>query len=241
MNKEKNNTGGVSREYGHSIAQKWTFILLHLAIVAFCTWLTFFNGWTLLGNLFDQQWVFVDQDRAIILFACVVLYWVRHTITVFYLLARKIEWGEVFGLLSFMAFFEIGLLLVGAGAFRDYTIGLGWLDIVALSLLGFGSYLNSFSEIQRKWWKKRIETKGKCYTLGLFKYSMHINYFGDFVLFTGWCLFTYSYLTLLLPLAMAYSFISFHIPALDLHLAERYGEGFKKYATSTKRFIPFVY
>lgn len=62
-----------------------------------------------------------------------------------------------------------------------------------------------------------------------------------FYLPVGEYLFTYSYLTLLFPLSMAYSFIYFHIPALDLHLAERYGEEFKKYATSTKRFIPFVY
>lgn len=185
--------------------------------------------------------VFVDQDRAVVLFVCVLIYWIRHTVTVFYLLARKVEWGEVFGLLSFMALFEIGLLLVGGGAFRDYTIDFGLLDFVALSLLLSGSYLNSYSEIQRKWWKKNSQNKGKCYTEGLFQYSMHINYFGDFVLFTGWCLFTYNYWTLLLPLSMAYSFIAFHIPALDYHLAERYGEKFKDYAIITKRFIPFVY
>lgn len=241
MENIKTNTGGVNREYGRSIPEKWTFVLLHLGIVLFCAWLTFLDGWSVIGSVFDLSWSFVDQDRAVVLFVCVLIYWIRHTVTVFYLLARKVEWGEVFGLLSFMALFEIGLLLVGGGAFRDYTIDFGLLDFVALSLLLSGSYLNSYSEIQRKWWKKNSQNKGKCYTEGLFQYSMHINYFGDFVLFTGWCLFTYNYWTLLLPLSMAYSFIAFHIPALDYHLAERYGEKFKDYAIITKRFIPFVY
>ena len=241
MGNIKTNRGGVNREYGSSIPQKCTFVLLHLGIVAFCAWLICFDGWSVKTSIFDLNWTFIDQDRALILFACVVLYWVRHTVTVFYLLARKIEWAEVFGLLSFMALFEIGLLLLGGGAFRDYTIGLGWLDGVALSLLASGSYLNSFSEIQRKWWKKDSQNKDQCYTAGLFSYAMHINYFGDFILFTGWCLFTYNYWSLLLPLSMAYSFIYFHIPSLDLHLAERYGNEFKSYSIATKRFIPFVY
>ena len=160
MENIKTNTGGVNREYARSIPQKWTFVLLHLGIVAFCAWLTYFDGWSVITSIFDLNWTFIDQDRALILFACVVLYWVRHTLTVFYLLARKIEWAEVFG---------------------------------------------------------------------------------DFVLFTGWCLFTYNYWSLFLPLSMAYSFVYFHIPSLDLHLAERYGDEFKSYSIATKRFIHFVY
>ena len=51
-----------------------------------------------------------------------------------------------------------------------------------------GSFLNSFSELQRKWWKARPENKGRCYTLGLFSLARNINYTGDVVLFGGWAL-----------------------------------------------------
>jgi len=116
-----------------------------------------------------------------------------------------------------------------AGAFRDYSIGLRWLDLVALILFFLGSFLNSFSEIQRKWWKADPANRGRCYSNGLFGYSMHINYFGDTVLFAGWCLFTSNFWVLGFPLLMGCAFVFFHIPGLDSYLAERYGEEFKIY------------
>lgn len=241
MENVKQNTGGVNREYGKATAQRFTFVGLHLALVLFCAWLVFAGGFAYLGSLFGEQWQFADMTRAEILFGCAALYWLRHAITVLYLLQRAIDWSEVFGLLCFMAFFEIGLLGLGGGAFRDSVIPLGGLDVVAVVLLVVGSFFNTFSELQRKWWKKDASNKGKCYTEGLFKYSMHINYFGDSVLFTGWALFTVNFWTLLLPLSMAYSFVAFHIPALDSYLEDRYGEPFKRYAAKTKKFIPFIY
>jgi len=191
MNNAELKKAGVDRSHDKSVTEKTVFMLGHLFIVLVCAWIVFFEGVSKTGILFDQNWNLTDIKRAYILFACAFLYWLRHVITLFYLLARKIEWSEVVGLLVFIAIFEIGLVVIGGGAFRDYSIELGWLDILALLFLLFGSYLNSFSEIQRKWWKKDPSNKGRCYTEGLFKYSMHINYFGDTVLFTGWCLFTY--------------------------------------------------
>ena len=104
-----------------------------------------------------------------------------------------------------------------------------------------GSYLNSFSEIQRKWWKKNSANKGHCYTEGLFSYAMHINYFGDIVLFTGWALFTYHLFTLALPLLMGIMFVFIHIPPLDHYLSQRYGNEFNEYAKKTKKLIPYIY
>lgn len=241
MDETKSKNAGIDRSHGQSVIEKTTFILGHLFIVLVCAWIIFFEGLTKLGTLFDQNWYLFDIRRSYILFACAFLYWLRHMITLFYLLVRKVEWSEVFGLLSFIAIFEIGLIILGGGALRDYSIEIDWLDILALLFLFFGSYLNSFSEIQRKWWKKDPTNKGHCYTEGLFKFSMHINYFGDTLLFTGWCLFTYNYWTLGLPILMASMFIFFHIPGLDSYLAKRYGEEFKTYAEKTKRFVPFIY
>ncbi len=127
------------------------------------------------------------------------------------------------------------------GAFRDDSIGAGLSDLIALVLFLFGSWLNSFSEMQRKWWKADPANTGHCYTEGLFAYSMHINYFGDTVLFAGWCLFTGNMWLLGIPLLMGLSFVFFHIPGLDSYLADRYGEEFRVYSQKTRKFIPFVY
>ena len=173
--------------------------------------------------------------------ACAFLYWFRHMITLFYLLVRKVKWSEVIGLLVFIALFEIGLVIVGGGAFRDYSIELGWLDVLALVFLLFGSFLNSFSEIQRKWWKKNPSNKGHCYTDGLFKFSMHINYFGDVILFAGFAMITHSFTMLVIPLIMALNFAFYIIPSLDKYLEKKYGEEFKEYSGRTKKLIPMIY
>ena len=95
--------------------------------------------------------------------------------------------------------------------------------------------------MQRKWWKQNPKNKGHAYTEGLFTHSMHINFFGDMVLFSAWALFTYNFWTLALPLMMTLMFIFFHIPTLDEYLRERYGEEFLAYEKRTKKLIPFVY
>ena len=237
-----NNTNrGVARSHAKSKAEKLTFILLHFIIVLFSSWLVIFDGLIIVGNILGQEWSFTDPSRAMVLLLCTALYFSRHIITLFYLLQRTVTWGEVFGLVVFMALFEIGLLLIGGGAFRDYSIDFGWLDILALVLLLVGSYLNSFSELMRKWWKQVPQNKGKAYTKGLFTHSMHINFFGDVVLFSAWALFTYNFWTLGLPLMMMLMFIYFHIPTLDNYLREQYGEEFVAYEKRTKKLIPFVY
>ena len=242
MNTQKTQTqAGVDRSHGRSTSEKLTFALGHFLLVLFSAWLVFFNGWHQIGTLFHKNWTFADPTRAKILFLAIVIYFLRHLITLFVLLKRKIVWSEALGLLAYFAFFEIGILLIGAGAFRNQIIPLNWLDLVAGMLLLVGSFFNSFSELQRYWWKKDPAHKGKLYTEGLFQYAMHINYFGDVVLFTGWVLLTHNMWTLLLPLSIALQFIFFHIPGLDSYLADHYGDAFQDYAKKTKKLFPFIY
>jgi len=234
-------SGGVVRLHARSSIQKRTFWGLHSLIILVCIWLVFFNGLPNLGSVFGQNWTFSDPLRTRLLFGCALLYWLRHGITLFYLLTRMVEWKEVFGLISFIALFDIGLLLIGGAVFRDKPIFISWIDGIALLLLLCGSYLNSFSEIQRKWWKKKPSSKGHCYTGGLFKYALHINYFGDVVLFTGWSLLTHNIWTLALPIFMLFSFVFMHIPGLDAYLKTRYGAEFETYAATTKKLVPYIY
>lgn len=233
--------GGVDRTHASSRPQKTVFWGLHLVIVLLCAWLVLGGGLQSVASWIGQTVDWADPVRAYILLLCTIIYFLRHGITLFYLLARRVEWGEVFGLTVFFALFEIGLLLVGGGVFRDSPIALSWLDIFALVLYLTGSFLNSASEIQRKLWKEDPSNKGHCYMGGLFRYSMHVNYFGDVVLFTGWSLITATFWTLGLPLLMLVMFMFLHIPPLDEYLAGRYGDEFKAYRSKTKRLIPLVW
>jgi len=128
MENNSQNIAGIDRRHHPSTAPKIFFALGHLGIVIFCAWLVFFGDWTVLGSLFGRTWFLADPTRARILLACAAIYWFRHVITLFYLLRRKVDWDEVGGLLIYMALFEIGLLLLGGGAFRAQAIQLSWLD-----------------------------------------------------------------------------------------------------------------
>ncbi len=234
-------SGGMDRSHGRSVPQKAVFWGLHFAIILFCAWLVLGGGADKLAGWLGLETGLTDPLRARILLACAVIYFLRHGLTLFYLLARRVEWGEALGLSAFFALFEIGLILVGGGLFRNTPIALSGLDVFAALLFLSGSYVNSVSEIQRKLWKRNPDNKGHCYTGGLFGYSMHINYFGDVVLFTGWCLLTGSLWTLALPLLMLLMFMFVHIPPLDQYLAERYGAEFDAYRARTRRLIPFIW
>ena len=52
--------------------------------------------------------------------------------------------------------------------------------------------------------------------------SVHINYFGDIVLFTGLAIVTHSLSMLVIPLIMAVNFVFNIIPSLDRYLEKKY-------------------
>ncbi len=220
--------GGVDRSHAASHAPKLAFAALHAAILATCAYLAFGLDWP-------------DQTRAVLLFAAAALYFLRHQITLFVLLKRRVAYSEALGLSAFMALFEIGFLLLGAGILSGKAAPFGPLDVFAIALILIGSFFNTGSELQRHIWKRAPAHKGQCYTGGLFAHSMHINYFGDSVLFTGWALLTTSWFAFAIPAFMTVSFVFFHIPGLDAYLADRYGAAFKSYAASTAKFVPYIY
>lgn len=228
MTLQSETTGGVDRTHDRSFPNKLTFAGLHVIIVGLC-----------LGLAFGVDWP--DPIRAKLLAGCAILYFLRHVVTLFVLLKRKVEMSEALGLAGFMALFEIGFLLLGAGLLRGEAIPVGPIDGLALFLVALGSYLNTGSELQRLKWKALPTSKGHCYTGGLFRYAAHINYFGDVVLFTGWAMLTVSLWAFAIPVFMAAGFIFFHIPALDTYLSQRYGAEFDAYAARTAKLVPFLY
>ena len=63
-----------------------------------------------------------DPTRAKVLPAVVVLYFLRHMVTLFVLLQRKVELAEGLGLTVFIAIFEIGFVLLGAGLVSKHRV-----------------------------------------------------------------------------------------------------------------------
>ena len=154
-----------------------------------------------------------------------------------HLLKRKIPWEESISVPMAFALYFIGFPLL----VFNREIPINWVDYLAIFIFALGSFLNTASELSRHNWKKRPENKGKLYTIGLFKYSMHINYFGDILWVSAYALVTFNVYSIAIPVLLFCLFAFWNIPVLDKYLAGRYKEQFAKYAKETKKLIPFIY
>ncbi len=130
--------------------------------------------------------------------------------------------------------------LFGVSAGR-HPEAMGLIELVGVVLFVSGSYLNTGAEYQRYRWKRRVENHGRLYTSGLFRYAMHINYFGDSLTYLGLALITLELVPLFACFGIIVNFLVLQIPKQDKHLAQKYGNEFSDYAGETKRFIPFIY
>lgn len=178
-----------------------------------------------------------DLVRRIILLSFAIIYLLRLSATLFVFLKRRMSWQEAILISIVMSVILVSLLYFGGRA----SSSINAVDIIAIVLYLFGSYLNTYSEYQRYIWKKKPQNHGHVYTEGLFRFSIHINYFGDVILFTGFALVTHNFVLLLIPLLMMLNFVFVLIPSLDEYLENRYSAEFQEYARRTNKFIPFIY
>ncbi|MEE1942551.1 DUF1295 domain-containing protein [Streptomyces sp. TRM 70361] len=205
--------------------------------VAGVAWFLLLGGTDTVGDWFGTDLERADTLRRVLLVSLSAIYLLRFVATTFVMLKRKMEWSEAATVGAWVVVIH-GTMAYFGGTNTASPGFLVWLGVV---LYAVGSWLNTGSEYQRKLWKQRPENKGRLYTGGLFRYSMHVNYFGDTVLFTGFALVTGTVWAFAIPLIMACMFVFLNIPMLDKYLAERYGEAFEEYSARTAKFIPFVY
>jgi len=189
--------------------------------------LQFLNQEKLEGNVYRQ----------VIIISCFLIYFIKFIIGMFVFVQRNIGWfeGGFISVLYFMMFYLFGR---SAG---NHTEPIGIFDILGVFLFIIGCYINTLADYQRYVWKARIENNGRLFTEGLFKYSMHINYFGDGITYIGLALITLELVPLLVSIGIFLNFIVLQIPMLDKYLSMRYEDEFLEYANKTKKLIPWVY
>jgi protein-S-isoprenylcysteine O-methyltransferase Ste14 len=223
---------------GKSHVERATLVILHTAAVALSAWVLLGDGLATVAGWVGAGWEHGGATaRCWLLLGCAVIYYLRVSLGAYLLIKRRMGWAEVGTVAPFLVVVHAVFAFFGAQA----TAPIGPLDYVAVFLYLLGSFFNTGSEVIRHFWKKHPENKGKIYTGGLFALSMHINYFGDSVLFTGYAMLTLSWWTGIIPVLMTLMFIFMHIPMLDKYLEERYGDDFRAYAKKTKKLIPCIY
>jgi protein-S-isoprenylcysteine O-methyltransferase Ste14 len=204
---------------------------------------TLVSGWLMLADVGAMaDWLGVyeirgDFIRRVTVLSCLVIYFLRHLITLFVFVKRRLRRVETIGVSILMAVVVYAYARIGGSNEQPF----GGVEIIGILLYLLGSFINTRSEYARHVWKQKSENKGLLYTAGLFKYSMHINYFGDLVLFTGLSMVCGRVSLLVIPLMMTINFVFVLIPQFDRYLAGKYGDQFVEYAKRTKKLIPKIY
>jgi protein-S-isoprenylcysteine O-methyltransferase Ste14 len=223
--------------YEKSTGPKTALTVLHAIGVCSSAWILFGSGF---GFLFHWTSKTAPSDHVLghaLVFACAVIYFARVCFGSLRLYKRTVGYGEGIGIGVFAIFIHTLFAFFG----RVNRQPLGWLLFLGAFLYVAGSYLNTRSEYLRGVWKRNPANQGRLYTEGYFRYSRHINYFGDEMLFTGYALIAGSLWGLIVPALMACGFIFVNIPTLDGYLRGKYGAEFESYARRTKKFIPYIY
>lgn len=193
----------------------------------------------LFGPLLRGVRVFGDSPsfaRNLTLFVFNVVVFARFLLTLFLFAERRIPWEEALSIPLAFALYLDGFPLLA----RPRSDSFGALAVVGATLFVVGSFVNTYSEYQRRRFRRRSENKGKLYTGGLFSLSMHPNYFGDLLWVSGYACVTQNVFAGAIPAFLFCFFYFYNVPKLDQHLRHRYGAAFVAYEGRTKRLIPFV-
>ena len=208
-----------------------------ILITIFATLWLLFADYVTSNTLLKQYQLAGDLVRRILIASCLIIYVVRLQVTVWVFQKRKWTWRETIAITILMSFVLYAFATVGGN--NKQVVGV--VEVIGILLYLSGSYINTHSEYFRHVWKSKEENRGRLYTKGLFSLSMHINYFGDIVLFSGFAMVTHSLSMMVIPLIMAVNFVFNIIPSLDRYLEKKYKDEFRDYSKKTKKFIPLVY
>ncbi len=224
-------------QYSKSIPQKLTIHVLEILLLWLSFWILFQNGGIWIENALHIHNAAEYTERRIIIFTFSVITFFRFSYMMTVLLKRAIPWEE-----SFSVPFAFALYFVGFALFALPTSKpIDFIDIFGVLLFVFGSVLNTGGEILRNKWKKNPENKGKIYTEGFFKYSRHINYFGDMLWVIAYAIITRNWYAASIPVFLFCFFAFYNAPILDKYLKNKYGKEYDDYARKTKMLIPFIY
>lgn len=155
---------------------------------------------------------------------------------------RRFWWTSLFTvfLLQAALLWFVALPLQIAVA-HERPADLSWIDGVGFAVWTLGFFFESVGDLQLVRFKARPENGGRVMDRGLWRYTRHPNYFGDFCVWWGLYLIAAAggaWWTILSPLAM--SFLLLRVSGLTLlegDMAERRPD-YREYQARTNAFFP---
>jgi steroid 5-alpha reductase family enzyme len=123
----------------------------------------------------------------------------------------------------------------------DNPMPLQWSDYLGIALAGFGWGFESLADWQLAQFKAKQENAGKVMDSGLWRYTRHPNYFGEFCVWWGFFLLAVAsgvWAALLSPLVMSFLLLNVSgVPMLEKDIVKR-RPAYQAYAARTNAFFP---
>ncbi len=145
----------------------------------------------------------------------------------------------VFILQAFLAWIISAPLLVILAS----PLPVGLSDYLGIGLVVFGIVYESIADWQLMRFKSKPENSGKVMDSGLWHYSRHPNYFGEFCVWWGFFLMVMAsgaWLTLISPLLMSFLLLKVSgVPILEKDIMDR-RPNYRDYITRTNAFFPWL-
>lgn len=150
------------------------------------------------------------------------------------------EWKSlylVFVLQAVLAWIVSLSLLAAIGSERPW----GWLDTLGVAVVVFGIVFEAVGDAQLASFKARPENRGQVMNRGLWRYTRHPNYFGEFCVWWGFYLMALSaggWWALLSPLLMSVLLMKVSgVALLEKDIGER-RPAYRDYIARTNAFFP---
>lgn len=162
--------------------------------------------------------------------------------------AMRRHYGERFSLISLFTVFGLqGVLMwivslpVQVAPLAQEPAQITWLDFLGVALWATGMFFETVGDIQLARFKADPASRGQVMDRGLWRYTRHPNYFGDFCVWWGLyalALATGAWWTAIGPAAMSFLLMRVSgVPMLERNMAKR-RPGYVEYVARTNAFFP---
>ncbi len=157
------------------------------------------------------------------------------------------HWGDRFPLVSLFTVFWLQAVILWVVAFPlqigvRTTSSLGLLDALGLAVWCIGLFFEAVGDAQLARFKAEPGNEGKVFDQGLWRYTRHPNYFGDFLVWWGFYFVAASdgaWWTIFSPMLMAVLLIKVSgVTLLERSLADRKPD-YQTYVRRTSAFFPW--
>ena len=112
-----------------------------------------------------------------------------------------------------------------------------WRDALALTVYTLGTVIHFGADLQKRRFKANPEMRGRLLDKGLWRYSRHPNYFGDFLIYVSWALLAANPWAWISPATNLAQYAFDAIPKNEKWAAQHYGRAWSIYSARTSRFV----